>query len=63
MKWMVVLCTLLTLTGCYRNGRDALETHQVIAEPTKRWIHWQDEEPIDVTKDRVKVEDKAIHCF
>jgi hypothetical protein len=54
MKWLLVLCALATLTSCNKNGRDALETHQIIAEPKTRWIHWQQEEPVDVTEERVK---------
>ncbi len=50
---MAVLCMLLIVTSCYRNGRDALESHQIIAEPSTRWVHWQQEEPVDVTKGRI----------
>lgn len=53
MKRIMILVMLFALNGCYKNGRDATEAHQIIAEPKTRWIHWQQEEPIDVTEERV----------
>ncbi len=53
MKWIAILCTLFVLTSCYKNGRDAIESHQIIAEPGTRWIHWGQETPVDVTEERV----------
>ena len=55
MKWIMVLCALATLTSCNKNGRDALETHQIIAEPKTHWVHWQQEVPVDVTEEHVKL--------
>ena len=53
MNRIAVLCLLLMLASCYRNGRDALESHQIIAEPNTRWVHWEQEAPVDVTQDRL----------
>lgn len=53
MKWMTVLYTCFMLTSC-QNGRDALESHQIIAEPQKLKVHWSQDPLIDVTEDRVK---------
>ncbi len=50
MKWIVMLCSFLTLTSCF-NGRDALETHQIIAEPKTMKVGWEHEAPIDVTEE------------
>jgi hypothetical protein len=52
MKWIAMLSVFLMLTSCYRNGRDAIEAHQVIAEPSNRWVHWGQEDPINVTEDK-----------
>ena len=52
MKWIAMLCTLFMLTSCYRNGRDALESHQVIAEPKTLRVHWTQDPLIDVTEER-----------
>lgn len=52
MKYLLVLAALLSLNSCYKNGRDAQEPHQIIAEPKNRWVHWQQEAPVDVSEDR-----------
>jgi hypothetical protein len=51
MKWIAMLCLFFILTNC-RNGRDALESHQVIAEPSQHWVHWSKEEKVDVTAEK-----------
>lgn len=50
-KWTLILCFIIG--GCYQNGRDAIATHQIIAEPKSRLIHWQEEVPIAVTEKRI----------
>ncbi len=53
MKWLAMLCAIFILTCCHRNGRDAIESHQVLAEPNNRWVHWDRDPPINVTEERV----------
>lgn len=52
MRRVNLLWMILILSGCHHNGRDALASHQIIAEPSNRWVHWEQEEPVDVTKPR-----------
>lgn len=55
MKRTMLLCTLIFLQSCVPVGRetDALSTHQIIAEPRPKWVHWGQEAPIDVSEERV----------
>lgn len=52
MKRLLCIILVLCTSGCYKNGRDAQEPHQIVAEPANKWIHWQQEEPVDVTNER-----------
>jgi hypothetical protein len=52
MNRITMLCMFLMLSSCYHNGRDAQEAHQIIAEPSTHWVHWEQEPPVDVTKER-----------
>ncbi|MDX2346831.1 MAG: hypothetical protein QNK11_08175 [Legionella sp.] len=63
MKWIAVLCMFFMLTSCFRNGRDALESHQIITEPCKRYIHWSEEEPVDVTAEKQVKHIKSCQQF
>ncbi len=55
MKWLAMLTTLLVLSNCHYNGRDAIESHQIIAEPKTFKVHWTQDPIIDVTEDKTKV--------
>ena len=55
MKWMLFLLSGFALTGCFNDNRDldALASHQIIAAPANRWVHWRDETPVDVSEEKV----------
>lgn len=49
MKRIVFLLSGLALTGCFNDSLDKLSTHQIIAAPENRWVHWGQENPVDVS--------------
>ena len=53
MKWIIMLLSGLALAGCFNDNRDALESHQIIAAPKNRWVHWGQENPVDVSEGEV----------
>ena len=57
MKWMPVISILYStflLSACGLNHTDVLESHEIIASPANRWIHWHDTVPLDVTEAKIK---------
>ena len=50
MKWMLVVFMGLVLLGCFNDSLDELSSHQIIAAPANHWVHWGQENPVDVTE-------------
>lgn len=53
MKWIVLLLPFSFLTACTGSNTDALEPHQIVAAPINKWVHWNEEVPVDVTEDKI----------
>lgn len=49
MKWIVFLLSGCALTGCFNDSLDEISPHQIIAAPENRWVHWGQQNPVDVS--------------
>jgi len=53
MKWIFFVLSGVALTGCFNDRLDELSTHQIIAAPANRWVHWGQQNPVDVSEEKV----------
>lgn len=49
--FLLLPCSLLA--ACTGSNTDALEPHQIVSAPKNRWVHWNEEVPVDVTEDKI----------
>ncbi len=54
MKKKILLMSCLLLSGCIGSNTDPLEPRQIIASPQNKWIHWDENPPVDVSQEEVQ---------
>lgn len=52
IKRLVLFLPIYILTGCTGSNTDSLEPHQIVSAPGNRWVHWNENAPVDVTQEK-----------
>jgi hypothetical protein len=52
IKWLVLFLPFSFLTACTGSNTDPLEPHQIVTASGNRWVHWDENAPVDVTQEK-----------